>query len=112
MIRLLVGVFASLLGIFIVVSAMTFLGRPSGLRPRVYWLFSSQHYKQAVMSLPTLRINWLMWNGMGMAGEALPWAIGWDMSYSIQMIRCHKQVRNSHRERLRVFPVLSSRCGV
>jgi hypothetical protein len=69
-IRLLVGVCASLLGIFIVVSAMTFLGIPSGLRPRVYWLFSPRHYKQAVMNSPSPpnQLAHVEWDGDGWGG--------------------------------------------
>jgi hypothetical protein len=64
------GVCASLLGVTLVVAVMTLLGVPSGLRPHVYWLFSSRQYKQAVMRSSTVpnQLAHAEWDGDGWGG--------------------------------------------
>jgi hypothetical protein len=68
--RILVGVCASLLGILLVVSVMTFLGIPSWFGPHVHWLFSSQQYKRAVLSSPRVpnQLAHAEWDGDGWGG--------------------------------------------
>ncbi len=57
-------------GIFVVSSAMTFLGIPPGFRPQVYWLLASKHYKQAVMAAPKTpnQLAHVEWDGDGWGG--------------------------------------------
>ena len=68
--RRLIGAGASLAGIFVVSSAMTFLDIPPGLRPHLYWLLSSKHYKQSVMAEPKIpnQLAHVEWNGDGWGG--------------------------------------------
>jgi hypothetical protein len=61
---------ASLLGVFLLVGAMTLLGIPAGLRPHVYWLISSHRYKRDVMSSPRTpnQLAHVEWDGDGWGG--------------------------------------------
>jgi len=67
------GVCVSLLGVTLVVAIITFLGIPPGLRPHVYWLFSSRQYKQATVGTPTIpnQLAHAEWQGDGWGGTAV-----------------------------------------
>jgi hypothetical protein len=69
-IRFLLVAFASMLGVSIVVSFLTFIGIPAGLRPHVYWLLWSRQYKRDVLSSPgaSAELSHAEWDGDGWGG--------------------------------------------
>jgi hypothetical protein len=62
---------ASILGVsIIIISFLTFIGIPPGLRPHVYWLLWSRQYKRDVLSSPSASAGLVHaeWDGDGWGG--------------------------------------------